>query len=112
MLATGAFAAGQLPFGPQVRIPGGTQADLALTLQRAGRGAALHVIRYDHDDEADCVPVLPEMRLDVRLPAPMRTAAAVGTCGDVGASVEPVAGGWHRVRVTNMPLYTIVMLEP
>jgi beta-galactosidase GanA len=110
-LATGAFAAGQLPFGPQVRIPGGTRADLALTLQRVERGVALHVIRYDHDDEADHVPVLPEIRLDVRLPSAFGTAAAVGTSGQVGASVEAAADGWHRVRVVNMPLYTIVMLE-
>jgi hypothetical protein len=111
-VADGAFGAGQLPFGPQVRIPGEARADLALTLQRVERGVAMHIIRYDHDDEADRVPVLPEISLDVRLPAPFRSAIAVGTSGEVGASVEPAAGGWHRVRVANMPLYTIVMLEP
>jgi hypothetical protein len=111
-LAGDTFAAEQLPFGPQVRIPGGTRADLALTLQRVRRGVAMHVIRYDHDDDADRVPPLPEITLDVRLPAPHRTAAAAGTSGDVRASVTPAAGGWHRVRVANMPLYTIVVLEP
>jgi hypothetical protein len=47
----------------------------------------------------------------VRLPSAFGTAAAVGTSGQVGASVEAAADGWHRVRVVNMPLYTIVMLE-
>jgi hypothetical protein len=107
-----AFAADELPFGPQVRIPGGTAADLALTLQRVGRGVALHVIRYDHDDDADRVPLLPEITLDVRLPAAFRTAAVAGTSGDPGVFVEPAADGWHRVRIQNMPLYTIVVLEP
>jgi hypothetical protein len=29
-----------------------------------------------------------------------------------GASVEPADGGHHRVRVWDVPLYTIVLLEP
>jgi hypothetical protein len=111
-LAGDAFAVAQLPFDPQVTIPGRAQPDLALTLQRVRRGVAMHVIRYDHDDAADRVPVLPEITLDVRLPETFGTAVAVGTPGDPGACVEPAADGWHRVRVRNMPLYTIVVLEP
>jgi hypothetical protein len=111
-LATGAFGTEMLPFGPQVKIPGDMRADLALTLQRVQRGVAIHIIRYDHDDDADRVPPLPEIALDVRLPASFRTAAAAGTSGDAGARVGPAPGGWHRVQVSNVPLYTIVVLEP
>jgi hypothetical protein len=107
-----AFDVGHLPFGPQVKIPGGTEADLALTVQRVRRGVAMHVIRYDHDDGVDRVPLLPEITLDVRLPAAFGTAAVAGTSDGIGACVEPAEGGWHRVRISNMPLYTIVVLEP
>lgn len=111
-LADGDFAVGQLPAGPQVAITGETEADLALTLQRTGCGVALHIIRYDHDDEADRVPALPELTLDVRLTDTFAAVSAVGAPGDPGVSVEPADGGWHRIRVRDVPLYTIVLLEP
>ena len=111
-VAGGEFTAQQLPAGPQVRITGETRADIALTLQRAGRGVALHAIRYDHDDEADRVPALPEITLDVRLAGTFRTATAVGAPGEPGVSVEAGDGGWHRIRVADVPLYTIVLLGP
>ncbi len=111
-VTTGPFAAEQLPSGAQVRIPGGTPVDLALTLQRVERGVAMHVIRYDHDDEADRVPVLPEITMDVRLPETCRTAVAVGAAGEPRARVESAADGWHSISIQDMPLYTIVMLEP
>lgn len=111
-LAQDAFDQERLPYGPQIRIPGGEVTDLAVTLQRVTRGAALHLIRYGYDDEADRVPPLPELTLEVRLPQSFGNAAAAGVSPDLGASVELAEGGWHRISLTSVPLYAIVVLEP
>ena len=50
--------------GPQVVIDG--EHDLAINLQRVQRGVALHLIRYDYDEERDEVPVLPELAVRLR----------------------------------------------
>jgi hypothetical protein len=103
------FRPGQLPFGPQVRISGGDP-DLALTLQRLDSGVAMHVIRYDYDEDADRVPVLPEVVFDVRLAETCRTVSAVGSAPGFTATVEVTGGGWHRVLASNLPLYAIMVL--
>ena len=52
---------------PQVRFVDHAMPDIAVNLQRVEGGVALHLIRYDYDEAADRVPVLPELRLEVRL---------------------------------------------
>jgi hypothetical protein len=111
-LAEDAFGPEQLPFGPQIRIPGAPGADLGLNLQRVTRGVAMHLIRYEHDDEADRVPLLPELTLEVRLPQKFGNVAAAGVSQELGACVELAEGGWHHISLTNVPLYAIVVLEP
>jgi hypothetical protein len=106
------FAPGQLPSGPQVKIIGDARPDLAVNLQRVEAGVAVHMIRYDHDDEADRVPPLPELLLDLRLPRPFSTVTAIGAAGDMSATLAAGADGWHRIHVQDMPLYAIVVLAP
>jgi hypothetical protein len=115
--AEGAFAVAQLPNGPQVRVADGARPDIALTLQRAQHEVAMHMIRYDYDDKNDRVPPLPALRLDVRLPETFGTATAVGNTPGFAATVtrapgEPGTGTWHRIDMTGVPLYGIVVLQP
>jgi hypothetical protein len=71
MLRTTEVRAQDLAGGPQVSIPGAP--DLAINIHKIGdKQAAIHVIRYDFDEERDEVPVMPRMHLDVRLSRPFR----------------------------------------
>ncbi len=77
----------------------------------------MHVIRYDYDDDADAVPPLPALTLDVRLPQTFVCAAASGNSPGFAATVspapdEPADSGWHRIDMTGVPLYGIVVLQP
>ena len=69
MLRTTDVRAQDFARGPQVSIPDGP--DLAINIHRIGdKQAAIHVIRYDYDEERDEVPVIPSMHIDVRLSRP------------------------------------------
>jgi hypothetical protein len=103
------FGLDQLPGGPQVRVTGDT--DMAITVQRVPRGAALHFVRYDYDDERDEVPVLDRLSLTVRLPQRFATAAAFSPDGKLEATLEPGADV-HRIELSNAGVYGIVLLEP
>jgi hypothetical protein len=96
-----------LPGGPQVVVD--AAADLAVCVHAVADGAALHVIRYDHDDAADAVPPLPELELELRLPAPHTRATAFSPGGDLGVTLE-VDGSRHRLRLTDVPVYGVVLL--
>jgi len=97
--------------GPQVVVAGGAT-DAALTLQAAGDGAALHLVRYDYDDEADRVPVLDRLVLDVRLPFPVAGAAAHSPDGRLRVTARPAADGRARVTLEDAGVYGIVHLTP
>jgi hypothetical protein len=101
--------AAALPGGPQLAVD--ADADLAVCVQRVGAGAAVHIVRYDHDDDADAVPPLPELELAVRLPQPFSRATAFSPGGDLRASLA-ADGAMHRVMLTDVPLYGVVLLEP
>ncbi len=104
------FALGSLPEGPQVRMePGNT--DAALTLQRVPAGAALHLIRYDYDEQEDRVPALDRLVLDVRLPFEVVGATATSPDGTLAASVEESDDGRCRVTLRDVPPYGIVLLR-
>jgi hypothetical protein len=116
--ASGPFAVGTLPGGGQVRVVGGHGADIALTLQRVPQGVALHLIRYDYDEAAGRVPPLPALTLDVRLQGTFVAAAATGCAPGFTATAGPVPGEagadgrvWHRIEMTNVSLYGIVVLQ-
>jgi hypothetical protein len=96
-----------LPNGPQVTAPAGV--DAAIGLHRVAAGVAVHLLRYSYDAAADCVPRLDCVELSVRLAdVPVIGVEAVPSA--VGVELE-TAGSVHRLRLRDVPLYTIVTLR-
>jgi hypothetical protein len=98
--------------GPQVVIDPGV--DLAVNIHKVGdKEAAVHVIRYDYDEERDEVPVLDRMDLDVRLSRPFRSVKALSPLGEVGARLtfSRERREMHRVELENVPLYVVVHFQ-
>jgi hypothetical protein len=120
-LADGERLVDALPDGPQLAVEPGRsdfpqravdpgRADFAICVHRVERGAAVHLIRYDHDDAADAVPALAELELDLRLPEEFARATPYSPGGDLGAALSR-DGTVHRLRLTDVPLYGVVLLE-
>ncbi|HEV3505525.1 MAG TPA: hypothetical protein VG637_09635 [Actinomycetes bacterium] len=103
------FSLDLLAGGPQVVVAEG-RTDAALTLQAVEGGAALHLVRYDYDLDADRVPVLERLVLEVRLPFDPARATAHSPDGALSASVEPGADGRARVVLGDAGVYGIVHL--
>jgi len=97
--------------GPQVRTEGAP--DLAVNVQRVKLGAAVHIIRYDYDEARDEVPVLPRLRLDLRLGKPFRMAKAFSPAGTLRArlSFSREVREMHRLDLEDVPLYSVVLLQ-
>jgi hypothetical protein len=95
--------------GPQVVVADGAT-DAALTLQAVGDGAALHLVRYDYDPEADRVPLLDRLVLDVRLPFEVAEARPASPGGGLRAVAEPAGDGRTRVTLGDAGVYGIVQL--
>src|SRR5258708_26883099 len=56
---------------------------MAIHIHKIGdKQAAIHMIRYDYDEDRDEVPVIPKMTLDVRLARPFRMAKSFSPVGD------------------------------
>jgi hypothetical protein len=107
-----AVGARDLMGGPQVVVNPGV--DLAVNIHRVGdKEAAVHVIRYDYDEERDEVPVLDRMDLDVRLSRPFRSVKALSPLGEVGARLtfSRERREMHRVELENVPLYVVVHFQ-
>jgi hypothetical protein len=102
------FDVAGLPGGPQLTVAG--DADFAVCVQRVEAGAAVHLIRYDYDELADAVVPLGELELELRLTRPFSRATAFSPGGELGASLA-VDGTTHRLRLTEVPLYGIVLLD-
>jgi hypothetical protein len=100
---------GDIPDGRQLTLD--TGADLAAHVQRVRGGAAVHLIRYDFDEEGDRVPPLDELAFELRLPETFPVATVFSPGSDVSATVS-AADGIHRVELANVPLYTVVLLAP
>jgi hypothetical protein len=101
---------GGLPGGPQLVVDPSV-ADFAACVHRLDGGAALHLIRYDHDDAADAVVPLRRLELELRLPETFTRATPFDPTGAM--SVSSSAGdGLHRLVLEDVPLYGIVLLEP
>jgi hypothetical protein len=112
MLRTTEVRVDDLADGPQVIIEGAP--DLAVNVQRLDdKQAAVHVIRYDYDEERDEVPVLPRMTIDIRLGRPFRMAKAFSPTGEVGVRLtgRRDSRNMHRLELENVPLYTVVLLQ-
>jgi hypothetical protein len=103
------FSLDMLAAGPQVGVVDGTT-DVALTLQRVGDAAALHLIRYDYDETFDRVPSLDRLVLDLRLPFRAGVVDAYSPGHDLVASGETTLGGRLRLVLRNVPLYGIVRI--
>jgi hypothetical protein len=104
------FSVDSLPGGPQVSVTGGGATDAAATLQSVARGAALHVIRYDHDEQVDETTSLDRMELDVRVPFEVSSCEVVDPHGQAKLEWE-ADGSLVRLRLRDVPLYTIVVLD-
>jgi hypothetical protein len=98
--------------GPQVVVD--PAIDLAINIHRVSdKEAAIHVIRYDYDEERDEVSVLDRMHLDVRLARPFRSARALSPMGEVGCRLtfSRERREMHRIELENVPLYVVVLLQ-
>jgi hypothetical protein len=102
--------ASDLGHGPQVLIDDAP--DLAINLQRPQRGVAVHLIRYDYDDAADEVPILPELVVRIRLPWWYRNARLFTPTGEgAGHVTSRPEGGMHRLELEDVPLYSVILLQ-
>jgi hypothetical protein len=109
LLAVDELALAELEGGPQVVVRGAD--DLVVSIQRVERGAAVHLLRYAYDEAADAVPVQAELELEIRLPGSFSSASAVSPDAGLEAELD-LEGGRRRLRLRNVPLYGIVLLEP
>jgi len=97
-----------IPEEPQVRANG--DHDMAINVHHVEDGAAIHLIRYDYDESRDCVPLLAEMTLELRLPEQFN-AIEVYSPGNVARVSLTIVGDVHRVVLRDAPLYSIVLLK-
>lgn len=98
--------------GPQVFVEPGI--DLAINLHRVGdKEAAIHVIRYDYDEERDEVPVIERMTLDVRLSRPFRSLKVLSPVGEVGnrLTFSRERREMHRIELEDVPMYFVALLQ-
>jgi len=98
--------------GPQVFVEPGV--DLAVNIHRVGdKEAAIHLIRYDYDEERDEVPVIDRMTLDVRVARPFRSVSALSPTGEVTSRLtfSRERREMHRIELENVPLYTVILLQ-
>jgi hypothetical protein len=112
MVRTTDVRAEDLAGGPQVIMDGAP--DLAINVQKIGdKEAAIHLIRYDYDEERDEVPILPRLQLDVRLSRPFRMAKVFSPRGEVGVRLafRRDIREMHRLELENVPLYCVVLLQ-
>jgi len=93
--------------GPQLRVTSGGPTDAATALHAIDRGAALHLIRYDEDDDA--AAPLDALELEVRLPFTVASCEIVDPLGDAKLEWER-DGSLVRLRIRDVPLYSIVVL--
>jgi hypothetical protein len=84
--------------------------DLAVCVHCVPDGAAVHLIRYGYDAAADEVPALPRLMLAVRLPETFAGATAFSPHDDLRVTMT-ADGGVHRLELTDVPLYGIVLLS-
>ena len=98
--------------GPQIICDGAP--DLAINIHKIGdKEAAIHLIRYDYDEDQDAVPVLPRLALNVRLSRPFRMAKAFSPAAEVEVQIgiSRDIREMHRIELKNVPLYCVVLLQ-
>ncbi|HEY9525633.1 MAG TPA: hypothetical protein VIR02_01045, partial [Anaerolineales bacterium] len=97
-----------LPFGQQLHLS--VPADIAVNAQRVSNGVALHILRYDYDSQRDQVPALDELILDLRLAGKYDSLEVFSPGEPPQAELEP-SGESPRIRLKNIPLYSIILLK-
>ena len=102
------FSTGAIPASSQVSWQGDT--NLAVNIVPVERGAAIHIIRYDHDDAADIVTSLPVLEFSVRLDGDFDAVSVYAPGKKPHASMVRDRDA-YRVRLQDVPLYSIVLLE-
>ncbi len=108
-LDPGGFDVQALPGGPQVEVT--PDVPLAINVQRIPEGAAVHLIRYDYDHAADCVPVLDELHVSVRIERPFRMVDVVAPGGHEMTARLVKRGRTHGFELRNVPLYSVLLLR-
>ena len=112
MLRATDIRAEDLAGGPQIICDGAP--DLAINIHKIGdKEAAIHLIRYDYNEDQDAVPVLSRLTLDVRLSRPFRMAKAFSPAGEVEAriGISRNIREMHRIELEKVPLYCVVLLQ-
>jgi hypothetical protein len=97
------------PGEPQLRLSART--DLAINIQRVEAGIALHIIRYEYDFEKDQVPALEELSIELGLPGNFSNVVAFAPGEPPKAELETLSEGLYHLKLTNVPLYSIVYLK-
>jgi hypothetical protein len=99
--------AGLTPRGRQVEISGGVGVNIART---ADGSAAVHLVNYDYDRQADRVRVRSDVELRVRLPFEAGDATLLGCDG--GTFTLPVRrdGDAHVVTLPELGVYGVVVM--
>jgi hypothetical protein len=92
----------------QVQLDGNL--NLAINLQRVEDGVAVHIIRYDYDEEIDAVPLLESLDISIRLPEHYDRASAFDQGNRLMATLTR-EGDTHRLSLRDVPLYSIVLLH-
>jgi len=100
---------GLLPSGRQVRVSG---PDVAVNIARLADGsAAVHLVNYGYDEQADRVSTLSEVEVTVTLPMEATRATVLSAEGkrtEVEVSIED---GRHTVRLDTLGVYAAVVLS-
>jgi hypothetical protein len=104
-----AMVADDLLEEPQARVT--PDDDVMINVQRVEAGAAVHLIRYDFDIEQDCTPPLPELTIELRLNERFDRLSVHSPSGGMTGALER-DGLVHRIRLRDVPLYSIALLEP
>jgi hypothetical protein len=94
-----------LPSGMQVLYDNDT--DVAVLIHRTENGAALHLLRYDYDRDADAMPAMPEFEVRLRLPFEADGCVVHSPAGSHPLATQTDAEGRLVLMITYLPLYCI-----
>jgi hypothetical protein len=76
-------------------------------MHRTDNGAALHLLRYDYDRDADAVPTVPELEIRLRLPFEADGCVVHTPAGSRPIATETDAEGRLVLLITDLQLYCI-----
>jgi hypothetical protein len=80
-------------------------------MQRVDGGIAIHIIRYDYDFEKDRVPNLGALILELSLPGNFGDVEVFAPGESPKAELETISHGLYTLKLSNVPLYSIILLK-